>query len=129
MQPMSGSSWDSSACRRKPSPPSASKRTTAASRPAAIAPPPTSTGSARSGAIRVSPSDQNLDRGPLHHRAGRPHQPRDPNLYLQRPLDIERLAAAIRGHWGVESVHWLLDVEFKDDLSRYRQGYGAKNMA
>ena len=45
------------------------------------------------------------------------------------PLDIERLAAAIRGHWGVESMHWLLDVEFKDDLSRYRQGYGAKNMA
>jgi len=26
-------------------------------------------------------------------------------------------------------MHWLLDVEFKDDLSRYRQGHGAKNMA
>lgn len=45
------------------------------------------------------------------------------------PLDIDRLAAAIRGHWGVETMHWLLDVEFKDDLSRYRQGHGAKNMA
>jgi predicted transposase YbfD/YdcC len=45
------------------------------------------------------------------------------------PLDIERLAAASRGHWGVESFHWLLDVEFKDDLSRYRSGHGAKNMA
>jgi predicted transposase YbfD/YdcC len=45
------------------------------------------------------------------------------------PCDIERLAAAARGHWGVESMHWLLDVEFKDDLSRYRAGYGAKNMA
>ena len=45
------------------------------------------------------------------------------------PLDIERLAAAARGHWGVESMHWLLDVEFKDDLSRYRAGNGAKNMA
>jgi predicted transposase YbfD/YdcC len=43
--------------------------------------------------------------------------------------DIERLAAAARGHWGVESMHWLLDVEFKDDLSRYRTGHGAKNMA
>jgi predicted transposase YbfD/YdcC len=43
--------------------------------------------------------------------------------------DIERIAAAIRGHWGVESMHWLLDVEFKDDLSRYRAGHGAKNMA
>jgi predicted transposase YbfD/YdcC len=43
--------------------------------------------------------------------------------------DIERLAAGVRGHWGVESMHWLLDVEFKDDLSRYRSGHGAKNMA
>ncbi len=44
-------------------------------------------------------------------------------------LDIERIARAARGHWGVESMHWLLDVEFKDDLSRYRTGHGAKNMA
>jgi predicted transposase YbfD/YdcC len=43
-------------------------------------------------------------------------------------LDIERIAKGIRGHWGVESMHWLLDVEFKDDLSRYRGGHGAKNM-
>jgi predicted transposase YbfD/YdcC len=35
----------------------------------------------------------------------------------------------VRGHWGIESMHWLLDVEFKDDLSRYRTGHGAKNMA
>ena len=26
-------------------------------------------------------------------------------------------------------MHWLLDVEFKDDLSRYRSGHGPKNMA
>jgi predicted transposase YbfD/YdcC len=45
------------------------------------------------------------------------------------PRDIERLAAGARGHWGVESMHWLLDVEFKDDQSRYRTGHGAKNMA
>jgi predicted transposase YbfD/YdcC len=45
------------------------------------------------------------------------------------PLDIDRMANAVRGHWGVESMHWLLDVEFNDDLSRYRTGHGAKNMA
>src|SRR5450631_2163781 len=44
-------------------------------------------------------------------------------------LDIERIARAVRGHWGVESMHWLLDVEFKEDLSRYHTGHGAKNMA
>jgi predicted transposase YbfD/YdcC len=45
------------------------------------------------------------------------------------PLDIERIARGARGHWGVESMHWLLDVEFGDDLSRYRTGHGARNMA
>jgi len=54
----------------------------------------------------------------------------DTRFYISSaPLDIERIAAATRGHWGVESMHWLLDVEFKDDLSRYRTGHGAKNMA
>src|SRR3981081_2126989 len=43
--------------------------------------------------------------------------------------DIERIAAAIRGHWGVESMHWLLDVEFKDDMARDRAGHRAKKMA
>ncbi len=52
------------------------------------------------------------------------------SVYLASPpLDIDRIATAIRGHWGVEAMHWILDVQFKDDLSRYRQGYGAKNMA
>lgn len=54
----------------------------------------------------------------------------DTRFYISSaPLDIERLAAGVRGHWGVESMHWLLDVVFKDDLSRYRSGHGAKNMA
>lgn len=54
----------------------------------------------------------------------------DTRTYIcSAPLDIERISKAVRGHWGVESMHWLLDVEFKDDLSRYRTGYGAKNMA
>ena len=54
----------------------------------------------------------------------------DTRLYISSaPLDIERLADGSRDHWGVESMHWLLDVAFKDDLSRYRSGHGAKNMA
>jgi predicted transposase YbfD/YdcC len=54
----------------------------------------------------------------------------DTRAYItSAPLDIKRIAKGIRGHWGVESMHWLLDVEFKDDLSRYRTGHGAKNMA
>lgn len=44
-------------------------------------------------------------------------------------LDIDRLANAAPGHWGVESMHGLLDVKFKDDLSRYGSGHRPKNMA
>jgi predicted transposase YbfD/YdcC len=54
----------------------------------------------------------------------------DTRLFISSaPLDIERLSSGVRGHWRVESMHWLLDVEFKDDLSRYRAGHGPKNMA
>ena len=54
----------------------------------------------------------------------------DTRFYISSAvLDIDRLAKAARGHWGVESMHWLLDVVFKDDLSRYRSGHGARNMA
>jgi predicted transposase YbfD/YdcC len=55
---------------------------------------------------------------------------RDVRFFISSaPIDIERLSQAARGHWGVESMHWLLDCEFAEDLSRYRSGHGAKNMA
>ena len=44
-------------------------------------------------------------------------------------LTPERAGEAIRGHWGIESLHWVLDVVFKEDLSRLRRGCGAQNMA
>ena len=49
---------------------------------------------------------------------------------VSRPMTAEALAEAIRGHWLIEnSLHWVLDVTFRDDLSRLRKGHGAKNMA
>ena len=35
----------------------------------------------------------------------------------------------IRGHWGVETQHWYLDVVFRQDKSRYRNRIGARNLA
>jgi predicted transposase YbfD/YdcC len=44
-------------------------------------------------------------------------------------LTPARAAEAIRAHWSIESLHWVLDVVFKEDQSRLRRGHGAQNMA
>jgi len=45
-------------------------------------------------------------------------------------LEVETFARAVRGHWGVENkLHWVMDVCFREDQSRARQGYAAENLA
>jgi predicted transposase YbfD/YdcC len=46
------------------------------------------------------------------------------------PLDAPGFARAVRGHWGVENkLHWVLDVQMREDQSRARAGNAAENLA
>lgn len=46
------------------------------------------------------------------------------------PNDAEQLLMATRYHWAVEnSLHWVLDVIFREDDARIRVGHAAQNMA
>ena len=49
---------------------------------------------------------------------------------LSLPGYAGRLLSASRGHWGIEnSLHWALDISFREDGSRVRVGNAAENLA
>ena len=46
------------------------------------------------------------------------------------PLSVKRFARFVRGHWAIEStLHWCLDVTFREDESRVRDRNTATNLA
>jgi predicted transposase YbfD/YdcC len=49
--------------------------------------------------------------------------------YLGSITEIEKFAEAVRGHWGVESMHWSLDVTFGEDGYRTMERNRAGNVA
>lgn len=49
--------------------------------------------------------------------------------YLASVSTVEEYARGVRLHWGVESMHWSLDVTFREDANRTGVGKASQNLA
>lgn len=46
------------------------------------------------------------------------------------PMGVKRFARYVRGHWAIENtLHWCLDVTFREDENRVRERTSANNLA
>lgn len=46
---------------------------------------------------------------------------------MQSGSDTETFKRAVRGHWSVESMHWHLDVAFREDVNTTLDRQAAQN--
>jgi len=51
------------------------------------------------------------------------------SFYIGSISSVKEFEKAARNHWGIESMHWSLDVTYRDDANRTRKGTAPQNMA
>lgn len=51
------------------------------------------------------------------------------SYYIGSITSVKEFEKAVRNHWKIESMHWSLDVTYKDDANRTRKGTAPQNMA
>ena len=68
--------------------------------------------------------------GMVHSRVEQQDRITEDDRYFITSLDdVSVFADAVRKHWGIEnSLHWCLDMTFREDYSRIRKDHSAENM-
>lgn len=46
-----------------------------------------------------------------------------------KELSAEQAAMAVREHWGIESMHWVLDATMNEDACQIYKDHGAENLS
>lgn len=67
----------------------------------------------------------------IRHSQSAQEETDDVRYYIcSLPLGVKRFAKCVRSHWGIENtLHWCLDVTFREDESRVRNRILADNLA
>ena len=64
----------------------------------------------------------------IEHGSNTPVKSANYAIYSVKGMTAEHFAKCKRGHWSIEnSLHWVLDMSFREDESRIREGNGAEN--
>jgi predicted transposase YbfD/YdcC len=71
-----------------------------------------------------------IERKSIDKKTGKPSRELALGITSRTPQEAppKRVLAVVRGHWGIESVHYIIDWNYDEDRSQIRTGYGPENM-